>query len=97
VWLELPRFGSFHFFADTLDIASGHDVADEGTVVDHLPERWANRGVYDFMESVLDLGLLAVSDGIDEQVAKTPAAERLAEYVEDLVSECSALLVELLE
>src|SRR5262249_45143110 len=97
VRLELSCFGSLHLITDVLNIACSHDVADERTLVDHLPERLADRGIYNSMESMLDLGLLTVSDSIDEQVAEAPAAERLAEYVEDLISERLTLLVEFLE
>ena len=49
------------------------------------------------MSLLLHLGLLAVPDRLDQQVAQALPAEGLTEHVEDLIAERLALLVQLLE
>ena len=97
VRLELPGLGTLHFLPDPLDVAGRHDVADQCTVVDHPAQRLAHGGIYDNLEILLYLGLLAVPDRSDQQVAQALSAEGLAEDVENLITERLTLFLQLLE
>ena len=95
--LQLPGLGAFHLVADSLDVGRAHDVADQRALVDDLAQGVAHSRVTPRSELALHLGLLAVADRLDQQVAQALAAEGLAENVEDLTAERLALLIQLLE
>lgn len=97
VRLEPARRSGLHLGLDALDVGGSHDVADQGSVVDHVLESLADGVVDDALEPLADYRVVAIADRLDEQVAQRFFGEGLAEYVEDLVAQGGALGVELFE
>ena len=69
----------------------------ECPLVEQVLEPVADAGVDHLVHLGLDLGLLAVADRLDQQVAQRGLGERLAEDVEHLAAVGLALLLDLLQ
>ena len=71
VRLEPAGVGALHVLADRCDPRRVHRVVDQGALVEQLLEVLAvDRAVDGLVEPRLDLGSLAVADGLDQQVAQ---------------------------
>ena len=81
------------------DAARVHRVVGQRALFEQVLQLAAVERVLDDRgEPGAHLGLLAVADGLDQQVAQRPALElELAEHVEDLAAERLARLLELLQ
>ncbi len=98
VRLEAAGLGALHVFADAADGRRVHAVAGERALVEEVAAALAVDDVVDdLLEPGPDLGLVAVADRLDEQLAQRLVAEELAQDVEDAAAEGLALLFELLE
>jgi hypothetical protein len=70
VRLELPRLRLLHALADRLHVRRGHHLRQEGPLLQRLLELLAHGRVDDLVELCLDLRLLAVTHGLDPEVAQ---------------------------
>ena len=99
VRLQAARLGPLHVLADAVDPAGVHRVVGERPLFEQVLELAAvERVLDDRRQPGAHLGLVAVADGLDQQVAQRPALElELAEHVEDLAAQRLARLLELLQ
>ena len=97
VRLELAGLHALHLQADLLDVSEGHHVLMQRLRLEHVPEPLPDRGIDYLKEPGLDLGLIAVADGLNEQVLQTGVAEHLSEHVVDPAVERLALVFELFQ
>jgi transposase len=90
---------TFHLFAHARHAAPIHRVVGERSVLDQTLEVWSIHAVFDRTgEARAHLGLVAVADGLDEEIPERPALElELAEHVEDLSAQGLARFLELLQ
>ena len=99
IWLKLVGFHAFHLFTDRHDFMDIHAVFGEGMVFDQLTNRFRIKGfIDDLVQSLSDFGVVAITDGFDEQVAERFVVEGdVAKHIKDLAIEGFALLLELFE
>ena len=99
VRLEPAGLGALHVFADAVNAAGVHGVVRQGALFEQVLQLRPVEGVLDDRgQARAHLGLIAVADGLDQQLAQRPALElQLAEHVEDLAAERLAGLLQLLE
>ena len=99
VRLQAARLGPLHLLAHALYAAGVHRVVDELPLLEQvLQRRSVERLVDGSVEPRADLRLLAVADGVEQQLAQRPPFElQLAEHVEDLAAERLPGLFQLLE
>ena len=94
--LEPASLGLVHLRPDPLDVGERQRLGGQRRVLDRVAHPVADRGVDDLVEPGPHLGSIAVADRLDQQVAQSASAERLAEHVEDLApvgaSRCSSSL-----
>ncbi len=86
VRLEAPCAGLVHRCPERCEVGLGEVVGGEGALVEDLLEAVADAGVDDLVHLGPHVGLLAVADGLEQQVAQRGLAEGLAEDVEDLAA-----------
>ena len=99
VRLEAARLGALHVLADAVHAAGVHRVVGERPLFEQVLELAAVERVLDDRgQAGAHLGLVAVADRLDQQVAQRPPLElELAEHVEDLAAERLARLLQLLQ
>ena len=99
VRLQAARLGPLHLLAHALHAAGVHRVVDELPFLEQVLQcRPVERLVDGGIEARAHLRLLAVADGVEQQLAQRPSFElQLAEHVEDLAAECLPGLFQLLE
>ena len=99
VRLQAAGVGAFHVLADAVHAAGVHRVVGERAVFEQVLELAAvERVVEHRREAGAHLGLIAVANGLDEQVAQGASLElELAEHVEHLAAERLARLLEFLQ
>ena len=99
VRLQAARLGPLHLLAHALYAAGIHRVVDELPLLEQvLQRRPVERLVDGGIEPRAHLRLLAVADGVEQQLAQRPPFElQLAEHVEDLAAERLPGLFQLLE
>ena len=97
--LQAAGLGALHVLADALDAARVHGVVGKRALFEQVLELVAvERVLHDRREAGAHLGLIAVADGLDQQIAQRLALElELAEHVEDLAAEGLAGLLQLLQ
>ena len=99
VRLQAPRFGAFHVLAHAGHLGGIHRVLRQGAFLDQRLQMRMVHGCADGLgKAHLHLRLVAVADGLDQQLAQRAALElQLAEYVEHLPAEGEAGLLQLVE
>ena len=99
VRLEAAGLGALHVLADAVDPAGVHGVVGQRALFQQVPELAAVERVLDDRgQAGAHLGLVAVADGLDQQLAQRAALElELAEHVEDLAAQRLARLLELFQ
>ncbi len=97
--LEPPRFSPFHVLPDLADVGDVHGIVAQRPPFEELADMLPIEGVVHLLEQPgLDLGLVAVSDRLQQQLAQRPVLEpQGAEDVEDLSPQGLALLRDLFE
>jgi hypothetical protein len=95
VRLQPASLGPLHFLADLVYARGIHRIMGQRPLFEQAPERLPVEGVVDDpVEPRPDLGLLAVADGIDQEVAqRSPLELQLAEHVEHLAAQRRARLL----
>ena len=99
VGLETAGFGALHAGAHAVDAAGIHGVGRQGALFEQLAQLLGIEGVFDGGgEAGAHLRLLAVADGVDEQLAQRPAVElHFAEHIINLAAEGLAGLLQFFE
>ena len=99
VRLQAPRFGPLHLLADAVHAAGVHRVMGELLLLQQVLYPVPVEGMVDRrVQSRAHLGLLAVPDRVDQQLAQRPPLElQLAEHVEDLPAQRLPRLLQLFE
>src|SRR5947209_17604579 len=93
--LQTSGFGLEEVLADALDVGGVEGVGGEGVLGDEFDQTFADALVDDAIEARFHLGVVAIADGLDEQLAKGAAGQGGAEDVEDLPAQVAALLLQL--
>jgi hypothetical protein len=71
VRLQPPGFCTFHLFADALNLASIHGALSQGALIEQILDMAAvQRVIKAVVKRALTSGLLAVADGLKQQVAQ---------------------------
>src|SRR5437867_1386868 len=99
VGLEAPRFCTLHLLPYSVHPARVRRVVSQRPLFDEILEVSPIDGpCHDFLEARPDIGLLTVTDRLDQQLAQRLAFElRLAEDVEDLAAERLPRLFQLVQ
>ena len=98
VGLEALGVRPLHLLADRLDLGEGQGLLGQRAALEEVEEVGVAGGVVDDLEEArLDLGLLAVADRLDQEVAERLLLEQLAEHIVDPAAECRARRFELFE
>jgi len=99
VGLEAAGFGALHAGAHAVDAAGVNCVGRQGALCEQFAQLLGIEGVFDGGgEAGAHLRLLAVADGVDEQLAQRPAIElHFAEHVIYLAAEGLAGLLQFFE
>ena len=99
VRLKPLGLGPLHLLPDSADAAGVHRIVSEGAILQKvLNLAVIERMLHNLCEPGANLGLIAVPDGLDQQILQGPALENdLAEYVEDAAAQCPTRFLELLE
>ena len=99
VGLQAARLGALHVGADAVHAAGVHQLGCQRTLFEQLVQPGAVEGILDDRRQLgAHVGLLAVADGLDQQVAQRAAVElQFAEHVENLAAERLAGLLQLFE
>src|SRR5262249_6040453 len=97
--LEAPRLGPLHLLPDPIDAARVHRVMRECAFLEEILELApVERIGYHPRQPGTYFGLLAVADGLDQQVAqRLPLELELAQHVEHLASQRLAGLFQLVQ
>ena len=99
VRLEAARLRPLHLLADSLNAGGVHRVVDELPLLQQVLDRAPVEGLIDSgVEPCPHLGLLAVADGVEQQLAQRPPLElKLSEDIEHLAAEGLTGLLQLLQ
>ena len=97
--LKAAGLGTLHVFPDAMDAARIHRIVSKRAFFEQVLDLTAiERVVHRGIESGAHFGLVAVADGLDQQIAKRAALEmKFAEHVEDLAAERLSRLLQLFE
>jgi hypothetical protein len=98
VGLQLPGLGPLHRLLDLQHLAGVHGIPRQRPLLQQRLQVMAvQRVVDDPLQPSSHLGIVAVANGLYQQVAQWLLHEDLAQHVEDLAAQCLAFLLQLVE